>query len=181
MPSKVFGAFFIKVGYFSFDDPWVGAIGSLREFGTGNILEQALVKCRFLVFVDDLELEEGIAQNANGFGETQAVRGNIRLHSGIMHHLANAIMSNQEAIELLQNTQRSTRGEWLKRFTLVSVHFIDGDFDFPALVIGASQIERRTSLLIQERSNQATAFSMARSSGAPASWGTMQGIASGDR
>ena len=93
-----------------------------------------------LVRRDHLEFWDGVVNEPQGMDKAEAVRINTSLEGGLMHQEADGIVSDDQGIQFLDDTDWFQAAQGAASKALVSVHFINDQFDFPAFVIGTHQI-----------------------------------------
>ena len=134
-------SFQAKVGHLAFDHPWVGAWTSLRDTTIHDILQKTGVKMVKLVKRNHLEFGNSVSDHVQGMHETEAIGVESCIKCRFMHQGTDSIMSDEQAIQLLDDTNGFEASQRTTGKTLVGVHFIDHHFDFPSLVVGPGQVE----------------------------------------
>lgn len=94
--------------------------------------------------------------------EADPIRVDARLASSFVHQEPDGVVSDEQAIQLLDHTDGFQAAQRATCQPLVGVHFVNHPFDFPPFVIAAGQVEGRIDFWIQECGNQAMALTVSR-------------------
>ncbi len=127
-----------------------------------DITQQVIVPSRLLALGHNLELEDGIAQDAHRIDKAQPIRRHFGPDGRIMHHGAHRIVRQEQSVQLLQYPHGGAGAQRLARLTLMSIRFIDRDFDFPPLMVSAGERVSGIEFRIEQGTDQTMAFAVPR-------------------
>jgi hypothetical protein len=94
------------------------------------------------------------ADDAEGAGEREPVRVELCLVGGFGHELSDGVVGDEEPVELLQDEVGAAGAEDGGGAALVGLDLVEGEFDFPALVVRGGQVGGGRVLVVQDAGDE---------------------------
>ena len=101
-------SFFREAGHLSFDHPWIASVFPWRQFKGSEVFKQPLIVLVMIFGFEHLELRDGVTDQFQGIDKADPIGIPADLYGGIMDDVSDQIMGDEQAIELLDDADRST-------------------------------------------------------------------------
>ncbi len=140
----------------AFEHARVEAQATRRQQGAGltQFSQQVLPEAGTVCPRHQRQQHQRVFQHMQRVGEAEAIRIQACLRSRGSHEHADGIMSQHQAVQLLQHAQRRAAAQGKVGQPLMGARLVDAEFDLPALMIQQDQFLGGSLLRIQQGSDQ---------------------------
>ena len=111
-----------------------------------------------------LKLVDGVANDFKGMDEAESVGIKARQASGLVHQETNDKVSDEQAIDFLDDSHRFLTAQCSLSQTLMGVNLVNDDFDLPTFVVSASKVQSWIALMAEQCRNQTMRLAETRQS-----------------
>jgi len=159
------GPFLSEAGHLLLDHARVDAVVTRRQPALGDVLDHRSIERRQTRSRRRTHQRGGLAKHPNRMDEAQATRIDVHRNGSFVHQETNSVVSDQEAIHLLQNATRRTASEMDMPVELMRFQLVVSEFDFPPLVVEHHQLLSGIQVRVQQGSDKAMALPVTGSIG----------------
>lgn len=141
----------------AFDHTRIEAQATSRQqpVGAGQVFNDLGKQMLLLLRAQNRSNPQGIGQQDDGLGKTDAIRVFIGLQGGPSHQHAQGIMGQQQGREFLPDGRQALAGQGVPSNALMLFDLVDDQLDLPALVVEQDQVQGRILLGVHQSGHQA--------------------------